>query len=97
MKLSRIVLFDPLNPMPEIENRSITAPNTSFDRMSVSEIQTGKRVLSGRCVLAGGETGPYRCRCEDRGPKPAETLAASGRPAYTGVGIEESKRKSWFR
>src|ERR1700687_5900761 len=29
----------PLNPMSEIENRSITAPNTSFDRMSVSEIQ----------------------------------------------------------
>jgi hypothetical protein len=28
-------------------------------------------------VLAGGETGPLRCRCEDRGPKPAETLAAS--------------------
>jgi hypothetical protein len=29
----------PLNPMSEIENRSITAPNMSFDRMSVSEIQ----------------------------------------------------------
>jgi hypothetical protein len=42
------------------------------------------------------ETGPFRCRCEDRGPKPAETLAASGRPAYTGVGSGESKRKSRF-
>ncbi len=29
----------PLNPMSEIENRSITAPNISFERMSVSEIQ----------------------------------------------------------
>jgi len=32
--------------------------------------------------------------CEDPGPKPAETLAASGRPVYTGVGNGESKRKS---
>ena len=47
-----------------------------------------------------GETGPFRRRCKDRGPKPAETLAASGRPAYTGVGSGESKRKSrlnWVR
>src|ERR1700687_601440 len=29
----------PLNPMSEIDNRSITTPNMSFDRMSVSEIQ----------------------------------------------------------
>jgi hypothetical protein len=60
----------------------------------VSADARGKRVLSGRCVLAGGETGPFRCRCEDRGPRPAETLAATGRPAYTGVGSGESKRKS---
>jgi hypothetical protein len=60
----------------------------------VSADARGKRVLSGRCVLAGGETGPFRCRCEDRGPRPAETLAATGRPAYTGVGSGESRRKS---
>jgi hypothetical protein len=60
----------------------------------VSADAPGKRVLSGRCVLAGGETSPFWCRCEDRGPKPAEILAASGRPAYTGVGSGESKRKS---
>ena len=56
-------------------------------------MRPGKRILSGRCVLAGGETGPFRCRCEDRGPKPAQTLAASGHPAYTGVGIGGSIRK----
>ena len=63
----------------------------------VSADAPGKRVLSGRCVLAGGETGSFRCRSEDRGPKPAETLAASGRPVYPGVGSGESKRKSWLR
>ena len=62
----------------------------------VSADAPGKRVLSGRCVLAGGETGPFRRRCEDRGPKPAGTLAASGRPAYTGVGSGGPKRKSWL-
>ena len=30
----------------------------------VSADAPGKRVLSGRCVLAGSETGPFRRRCE---------------------------------
>jgi len=29
----------------------------------VSADAPGKRVLSGRCVFAGGETGFFRCRC----------------------------------
>jgi hypothetical protein len=33
----------------------------------VSADARGKRVLSGRCVLAGGETGPFRCRCARTG------------------------------
>jgi hypothetical protein len=60
-------------------------------------MRPGKGSFSARGVLAGGETGPFRRRCEDRGPKPAETLAASGRPAYTGAGSGESKRKSGLK
>ena len=52
----------------------------------VSADAPGKRILSGRCVLAGGETGPFRRRWEHCRPIPAETLAGSDRPAYTGVG-----------
>lgn len=52
----------------------------------VSADAPGKRVLSGRCVLAGGETGSFRRQWEHRRPIPAETLAESGRPAYMGVG-----------
>jgi hypothetical protein len=33
-----------------------------------------KRVISGCCVLAGGETGRFRHRCEHRRPILAETL-----------------------
>lgn len=29
----------------------------------------GVREIGIPCVLAGGETGPFRCRSEDRGPK----------------------------
>jgi hypothetical protein len=54
----------------------------------VTNLRTSSR------ALAGGETGPFRRRWEDRGPKRAETLAERGRPAYTGVGIGKSKRKS---
>jgi hypothetical protein len=54
----------------------------------------GKRVFSGRCVLAVGETDPFRRRWEYRRPILAETLAERGRPAYTGAGSGESKRKS---
>ena len=50
----------------------------------VSADALGKRVLAGRCEFAGGESGLIRRRCEERGPKPVETLAASGRPSYTG-------------
>jgi hypothetical protein len=59
----------------------------------VSADAPGKRVLSGSCVLAGGETGPLRRRCEDPGPKPAETLAERGRWAYLGVEMGESKKE----
>jgi hypothetical protein len=52
----------------------------------VSADAPGKRVLSGRCVLAGGETGSFRRQWEHCRPIPAETLAGSDRPAYTGVG-----------
>ena len=55
------------------------------------------RVISGRGVLTGGETGPFRHRWEHRGPIPVETLAQRGRSAYTTVGIGESKRKSRFK
>ncbi len=56
-------------------------------------MRPGKKVISGRCMLAGGETGPFRHRCEHRGPITDETLAQRGRSAYTEVGIGESKRK----
>jgi hypothetical protein len=52
----------------------------------VSADAPGKRVLSARCVLAGGETGSFRRQWEHCRPIPAETLAGSDRPAYTGVG-----------
>jgi hypothetical protein len=53
----------------------------------VSADAPGKRLLSGRCVLAGGETGSsFRRQWEHCRPIPAETLAGSDRPAYTGVG-----------
>ena len=53
----------------------------------------GKRIISGRCVLAGGETRLFRRGWEHRRPIPAQTLAERGLPAYTGVGIGESKRE----
>jgi hypothetical protein len=52
-----------------------------------------EKVISGRYVLAGGETGPFRRRWEDRRPIPGEALAERGRPAYTRVGTGEPKRK----
>ena len=63
----------------------------------VSVDAPGKKVISGCCVLAGGETGPFRHCWEHRGPIPAETLAERGRSAYAGVGIGESKRKFQIR
>jgi hypothetical protein len=33
-----------------------------------------KTVISGRCMLAGGETGPFRRRWEHRGPRRGKTL-----------------------
>jgi hypothetical protein len=59
----------------------------------VSGDAPGKRIISGRCVLAGGGTGLFRRRWEHRRPIPADTLAERGRPAYMGVEIGESKRK----
>ncbi len=59
----------------------------------VSAYAPWERVISGRYVLAGGETGPFRRRWEDRRPIPGEALAERGRPAYLGVGTGESKRK----
>ena len=53
--------------------------------------------ISERCVPIRCETGSSRRRWKHRGPIPAETLAERGRPAYTGVGIGESKRKSWVK
>ena len=59
----------------------------------VSADAPGNRIISGRGVGAGGETGLFRRRWEHRRPIPAETLAERGRPAYTRVEIGESKRK----
>jgi hypothetical protein len=53
----------------------------------------GENSIFGRREPARRETGHFRRRWEDRGAIPAETLAEKGRPAYTGVGIGESKRK----
>jgi hypothetical protein len=52
-------------------------------REEVSADAPGKRVFSERCVLAGAETGPFRRQWEYRRQIPAETLAESGRRAYT--------------
>ena len=60
-------------------------------------MRAGKRFFRG--VACSPEAKPVlsrRCR-EHRQPIPAETLAERGRPAYTGVGSEESKRKSRFK
>ena len=53
-------------------------------------VKDGRIQIGPWYVLAGGETGPFRCRCGDRRPKPAESFAASGRPGYTRVGSGES-------
>src|SRR6266853_2575042 len=60
-------------------------------------MRLGKGSFPGVACSPEAKPATFRCRCEDRGPKPAETLAASGRPAYTGVGSGESKRKSRLR
>ena len=40
----------------------------------VSTDAPAKTVISGRCMLAGGETGPFRRRWEHRGPRRGKTL-----------------------
>jgi cardiolipin synthase A/B len=58
-----------------------------------------ERVLSGRCVLAGGETGAFRHRWEHRGTMPAETLQRKALWSKEKANVGKSKRKSslkWF-
>ncbi len=48
----------------------------------VSADAPGKGIVSGRCMLAGGETGLFRHRGESRRPIPAETLVERFLPSY---------------
>jgi hypothetical protein len=57
---------------------------------------TGKRVISGRYMLARRETGPFGAAGKTVDPYSGKTLAERALQAYTGVGIGEAKRKSRF-
>ena len=54
----------------------------------VSTDAPAKTVISGRCRLAGGETGPFRRRWEHRGPRRGKTLQRKALRCNEPVGIK---------